>query len=66
MSLTDAQTPQEEAADWATWLDRFEDVVWPVFERRGYSKETAATIYFRIYPHAPVVDGDDADEEETF
>lgn len=58
------QTPQEEAADWADWLDRFEQHVLPVFERRGYSKEAAALMYFRSLPYTPVVD--DGDDEREF
>jgi hypothetical protein len=60
----DGQTPQEEAADWATWLDRFEDHIWPVFDRRGYSRDTAATIYFRSLPHAPFAE--DGEEENEY
>lgn len=59
----DGQTPQEEAADWANWLDRFEQYVWPVFQRRGYGKDAAMMAYFRIYPHAPV---DDEQDDELF
>lgn len=40
------QTPQEEAADWASWLDRFKAHIWPVFQKRGISLDTAASIYF--------------------
>jgi hypothetical protein len=61
MEKGDGQTPQEEAADWATWLDRFEEHVWPVFHRRGYSKDVAMMTYFRIFPHVPF---DDEDEDE--
>lgn len=39
-----------EAADWAAWLDRFEQEIWPAFESRGYSRETAALIYFTRLP----------------
>lgn len=50
----------DEAADWGAWLDLFERDIWPVFERRGYSKEVAATIYFtRIPEGAETVDEDD-------
>jgi hypothetical protein len=49
----DGQTPQEDAADWANWLDQFDRHVWPVFWRRGYAKDTAAMIYFRSLPYAP-------------
>jgi hypothetical protein len=63
MAIGDGQTPQEEAADWATWLDRFEEHVLPVFGRRGYSKDTAASIYFRSLPHVPFYDECDDHEE---
>jgi hypothetical protein len=55
--------PDSEAADWGAWLDRFEREVWPVFERRGYSKETAALIYFTRIPDAPPTLDDEEDEE---
>lgn len=64
MSQYDGQTPQEEAADWANWLDRFEQYVWPVFERRGYDKDIAMATYFRIFPHMPVKSDDDDEEQE--
>lgn len=51
---------KQEAADWAAWLDRFEFEVFPVFEARGYTRDTAALIYFTRFPDAP----DTADEED--
>lgn len=54
----------QEAADWGAWLDRFEAEIWPAFERRGYTREVAAVIYFtRLPDSAPTVDEDEADEE---
>lgn len=54
------QTPQEEAADWAAWLDRFERHIWPVFEVRGYTRDAAAIVYFtRIPAGAATVEDDD-------
>lgn len=53
----------DEAADWAAWLDRFEREIWPVFQKRGYSKGCAATIYFtRLPENAETVDEDDTDD----
>lgn len=40
---------RDEAADWGTWLDRFERIIWPTFQSRGYSRDTAALIYFNSY-----------------
>ena len=54
----DYATPQEEAADWAVWLDKFDRDIWPVFQRRGYSKDAAMMTYFRMYPYTPVDDDD--------
>ncbi len=59
--MADEQTPQEQAADWADWLDRFHQYIWPVFQRRGYSKDTAASIYFRSLPYTPILDEGDED-----
>ena len=56
----------DEAADWAAWLDRFELEIWPVFEKRGYQRATAAVIYFtRLPDNATTVDEED-DEPEGF
>ncbi len=61
MTTEETRTPQEEGADWAMWLDRFEQHIWPVFQRRGFSKDAAATIYFTRIPDA--ADITDEDEE---
>jgi hypothetical protein len=52
-----------DTPDWASWLDKFERDVWPIFERRGYSRDTAALIYFTKYPDT--AETIDDDEEET-
>lgn len=60
--MSDEQTPQDESADWAAWLDRFERYIWPVFANRGYKRDTAALIYFTRIPFSPdVVDEEDDD-----
>lgn len=61
--MSDDQTPQEEAADWGEWLDRFDRHIWPVFRNRGYSKDTAALIYFTKLPGSADVEDEDEDDE---
>jgi hypothetical protein len=59
------QTPAEERADWAAWLDRFEREILGVFTARGYSRDAAAIIYFTGIEElvTEVVDEDDDEQD---
>ena len=44
------------------WIASIREI-WPIFERRGYSKDTAALIYFTRIPDGPeTVDEGDEDD----
>jgi len=48
MTIFDDDSEQEEIEvldSWRDVLDEFETTVWPLFEKRGYSKDTALIVW---------------------
>ena len=49
----------EQAADWAKYLDQWEQEVYiPVFKVRGISRDTALLVWFSNKIHNSILDGD--------
>ena len=41
---------------WSKYLDSFETEIYPMFERRGYSKDTALNVLFAINTRSLLID----------
>lgn len=63
LAANGANDDDEEAANLATALDRFEEKFWPLYERRGYSRDTALLSYSLglFSPDAIMFVGDDSE-----
>lgn len=40
------QITEKAEIHWTKALNEFEESIWPIFERKGYSKDTALTVWW--------------------